>query len=91
MTSLCYNIYNRNKTFDRKDRMMTREEIENALAAAFISTGIVADILATSKIHVYNLIKEGRLEAINIGAGSKNNIYRVKSESVRRILEGATR
>ncbi len=69
---------------------MTKEEIEQALSAALISVGVAAAILAVSRLHAYKLIHEGRLEAIDIGLG-KAPAYRVKSESVRRILEGAPR
>jgi len=68
--------------------MMTREEIDRALMAAFITTGVAAAILAITKIQVYYLIREGRLEYIDVGAGGKQKAYRIKSESVRRKLDG---
>ncbi len=65
---------------------MTKEEIEQALSAFLITVAVVTAILAISRTQVYRLVREGSLEAINIGVG-KYQAYRVKSDSVRRMLE----
>jgi helix-turn-helix protein len=67
---------------------MTEQEIEEMLKAALVTVAIVALILAVSQNQVIKMIRQGRLEAINVGTGSQKPVYRVKTESVRRLLDG---
>jgi len=65
---------------------MNEKEIEAALEAALVPASVVATILGVTVWTIYNLVKVGRLEAVNISTGSKPS-YRVKTESVKRLLE----
>jgi len=66
---------------------MTEEEIKQKLVAAFITVAVAAGILAVSQPTVYRWINEGRLESLKIPGPGKPT-YRVKSASVRRLLDG---
>jgi len=65
---------------------VTEEEIERALSAFLITVAVAAAILAVSKFQIYHLIRQERLEAVNLGADN-TPYYRIKSESVRRLFE----
>ncbi len=65
---------------------MTEEEIEMALSAFIITVAVAAAILAISITQVYRLIRRGSLETVNLGADDIP-YYRIKSDSVRRMLE----
>lgn len=66
---------------------MKQEEIEQKLEKAFLTIKEVMEILEVSRGHVYNLMDVGKLEAIDISAGSQiNSMFRIKSSSVRKLL-----
>lgn len=55
---------------------------------AMLKPAEVALLLKVSKKHVFNLMKEGRLKAVNVGnAGAKIKRWRFKAEDIRALID----
>lgn len=66
---------------------MDKQEQEALLKKALLTIGEVCAIFGVSRSHVGRLIADKKLDAINITTSdSKQPYYRVKSESVRKLL-----
>jgi len=66
---------------------MTPEETDKALTALLITVAVAAAILAVTTRHILRMIEAGRLDAVDISLGNERREYRIKSDSVRRLLE----
>ncbi len=50
--------------------------------------GQVADLLSVNVDHVYSLIRDGKLRAINIGRSKRKPIYRIRREDALSFING---
>ncbi len=65
---------------------MTREEVDQALLPELISVPTAAAVLTISRFQVYELIHAGRLEAVDVGSSNSRPYFRVRSESLKKLL-----